>query len=99
MFGSVEENGFLVLALLVFVAVLLALEGLWVVWQSHQGPTAKRMKQRLMQVSGAPAAESQARLLKQRTLSQLPFIERKLRGLGLAQRLERLIKHSGLNWT
>ena len=43
-------------AVAVFLAVLLAVEGLWLLWQSQHGPRARRLAQRLALVSASTAA-------------------------------------------
>lgn len=99
MLSYFEGNSFLVLSLLVFVAVVLALEALWSLWQAHRGDRARRLRRRLDGATAAPPKESQSRLLRQRQSSRLPALQRYLRDSKLAGRLERHILQAGLHWT
>lgn len=91
-------NSFLVMAVLVFVTVLLLLEGLYLMWHSYRGPVAKKLNSRLHALA-ATRDSSQTRLLKQRMLSELPILERYVQSLPRVRALDRVILQSGLNWT
>ena len=99
MLSSLVQNSYLVMAVLVFVAVLLLLESLYVMWQSHRGPEAKKLHKRLQALSATHDRTAQTQLLKQRMLSELPMLERLLQGLPRMRGLDRFILQSGLNWT
>jgi len=94
--GFINDNSFLVLSALVFVALMLLMEGLWSLWQAHGGERARRLRQRVEQFGAKPA---RVRLFKQATVSRIPFLERQLRGFDLTGSLERRIQQSGLGWT
>ena len=96
----VEENGFLVLSVLVFVAVVLMLEGVWTVWQHKRGPRARKLQRRLDEVRGGPSGrDSVSRVLKQRAANGAGFVERHLRGLHFFERLDRNLQQAGLPWS
>ncbi|WBY02606.1 type II secretion system F family protein [Ramlibacter tataouinensis] len=99
MFDFIEDNSFLALSVLVFIAVVLLLEGLWTLWQAHRGEQARRLRQRLQQLGGRAALEARSRLVKQGTVSRIPFLERHLRSLRLTESIEQHIQQSGLPWT
>lgn len=99
MFTSILGNSFLVLAVLVFVAMLLLLESLYVTWRAHRGPAAMKMKARLNALSATRDTTPQTRLLRQRMLSELPPMERFLQSLPRLRQLDRSILQSGLNWS
>jgi tight adherence protein B len=99
MLSSLFGNSFLVVAVLVFVAVMLLLEGLYVMWQSHRGPQAMKLHKRLHALSASRDRTPQTRLLKQRLLSELPMLERRLQSLPRMRGLDRVILQSGLDWT
>lgn len=99
MLSFLTGNSFLVLAVLVFVAVLLLLEGLYMLWRSHKGPQASQLKRRLQALSAARDRSHQARVLKDRMLSELPLLERLLRRVPRAHGIDRFILQSGLSWT
>lgn len=99
MLTSVMGNSFLVLAVLVFVAVLLLLEALYMIWRSHRGPAAMKLQSRLHALSATHDRTAQIQLLRERMLSELPVMERFLQRLPRMRALDRVILQSGLNWT
>jgi tight adherence protein B len=99
MLSSLAGNSFLILTVLVFVAVMLFLESVYVVWRSHKGPKAQKLHKRLHALSATHDRTSQTQLLKQRMLSELPMLERHLQRLPRVRGLDRIILQSGLNWT
>jgi tight adherence protein B len=96
---SLVGNSFLVMAVLVFVAVLLLLEGLYMVWRAHRGPQATKLQSRLHALSATHDRTVQTQLLKQRMLSELTPMERQLQRLPRMRALDRAIVQSGLDWT
>lgn len=99
MLKNIEGNAFLIVAVLVFVAVLLLLEGLYLLWRNYKGPEAKKIEKRLRTLSASVDTSAQAQLLKQRMLSDVPFLERLLLNIPRAHSLDRLILQAGLEWT
>lgn len=99
MLTTILGNNFFVMVVLVFIAVMLALEAAYIVWQSHRGPQARKLRSRLEAIAGEREHLGQARLLRQRALSDLPALERRLQGLPRMLGLERLLLQSGLEWT
>ena len=87
---------FLVLA---FIAVVLLVEGLYLTWNAYKGPEAKRIEQRLRAMSASGVAGTEASILKQRLLSQMPQVQRWLLLLPRIQGLDRLLLQSGSKWT
>ena len=96
---SLAGNSFLVMAVLVFVAVLLLLESLYMVWRAHRGPQATKLQSRLHALSATRDRTAQTQLLKQRMLSELSPMERQLQRLPRMRALDRAIVQSGLDWT
>jgi tight adherence protein B len=99
MWKDVGSNAFLVVAVLVFVAVLLLLEALYLIWKSYKGPEAKKLDKRLQALSASHDATAQAQLLKERMLSEVPALQRLLFSIPRAHSLDKFILQSGLNWT
>jgi tight adherence protein B len=99
MLTSLLGNSFLILAVLVFVAVLLLLEGLYVMWRSYKGPEATKLKTRLHALSATHDRSAQTQLLRERMLSELPAMERLLQRVPRMRGLDKIILQSGLNWT
>ena len=99
MWKDIGGNAFLVVAVLVFVAVLLLLEALYLIWKSYKGPEAKKLEKRLQALSASHDATAQAQLLKERMLSEVPVFQRLLFSIPRAHSLDKFILQSGLNWT
>lgn len=99
MLQSIGGNSFLVLAVLVFVAVVLLLESLYLMWRSHKNSEARKIESRLRSLSAGPAAPESAQLLKQRMLSDIPALERMLQQLPKAHGLQGFIAQAGLGWS
>lgn len=99
MFDSFLGNSFLVLAVLVFVAMLLLIEALYMMWRSYRGPEATKLQSRLQALSSTHDHTQQTQLLKQRLLSELPLLERYMQSIPRLRTLDRVILQSGLNWT
>jgi tight adherence protein B len=99
MLQNIVGNAFLVISVLVFIAVLLLLEGAYLLWKSYKGPKAKKIETRLRALSASRDNSQQTQLLKHRMLSEVPAIERLLLSMSRAQRLDRYILQAGLDWT
>jgi tight adherence protein B len=98
MLSFTQSQTALVVAVAVFLALVLLLEGLFLLWQSYRGPQALRMERRLRVVNRVqPDAKSV--LLKSRLLSEIPLLERWLQTLQGAGGLDRFIVQSALSWT
>jgi tight adherence protein B len=98
MLQSIIGNSFLTLLLLIAVAVVLLIEGLYLMWVSQNGAEARKLHRRLRALSVSRDNTQQARLLKQRTIGQVPLIERVLLGLPKARGLDRFLLQAGLDW-
>jgi tight adherence protein B len=88
----------LMLSVLVFVAVVLLLEGLYLMWRGYRGPAATKVAQRLQALSAAADGSAQSGLLRQRMMSELPPLERLLLRLPRAHQLDRWILQADLSW-
>lgn len=99
MLQNIGGNAFLIMAILVFLAVLLLLEGAYLFWKSYKGPEAKKIQTRLRALSASRDNSKQSQLLKQRMLSEVPALERMLLNMARAHKLDRFILQAGLGWT
>ena len=99
MLQSITGNSFLMLTILIFVAIVLLLEGLYLLWKTYRGPEAKKIEQRLQALSASADHSKQASVLKNRMLSDVPLLERLLLSMPRASSLDKFILQSGLNWT
>ena len=94
-----ESNVIPAITLLVFISAVLLFEGVYLIWRSRRGKEAVRVQQRLEKLSRARAAEAQRTVLKERKLSAVSSLERLMRSMAPALRLEQRILQSGLHWT
>ena len=54
----------LIVSVLVFVAVVLLLEGLYLMWRAYRGPAATKVAQRLQALSASGDSSAQSALLR-----------------------------------
>jgi tight adherence protein B len=87
------------LSVLVFIAVILLLEGLYLMWKTYKGPEAKKIELRLKALSAAADGSARSHLLRERMLSELPPFQRFLLRLPRAHQLDRVLLQANLNWT
>lgn len=82
-----------------FLAVVLLLEGLFMLWTDSRSPEVKRIQRRLSLMGVGDHGEADVSLLKQRMLSSTPAIQRLLLQLPTVQPLDRLLLQSGSSQT
>jgi tight adherence protein B len=92
-------NGFFIFAITAFVAVVLLIEALYLMWNSYKGPEAKKIEQRLRALSASADTTPRALVLKNRMLSKAPAAERLLLAIPRVQTIDRMLLQSGLDWT
>lgn len=85
---------FIVLA---FLAVVLLLEGVYLVWRGAYGSKAKRIQKRLQEISISWQDTSGASLLKQRLLSESSSLQQLLLTMPRMLLLDRLLLQSGMS--
>ena len=90
--------GFVVL---LFAAVILAVEGIYLWWMSTHGAAARRIARRLQIMSGGSHGRAGERIsiLKQRRYSHAPALDRLLHRLKPAHRIDALLVQSSATWT
>lgn len=86
------------IAVLLFAAVILLIEGAWLWWSGTRGSGARRIAQRL-QLMSARGENERVTILKQRRYSQWPALERVLRAVRQVALLDRLLMQAGARWT
>lgn len=85
---------------LLFVAVFLAIEGLYLWWNSRHGAAARNLERRLKTLTGDAHEAGDARsLLKQRALSANPALGQWLARVPRIGALDRFVVQSGTDWT
>lgn len=86
-------------AVLIFVAVVLLVEGAYVWWSDVRGPEVRRVETRLRMMSAGAHDERSASVLKQRVLASSPGIQQMLLRLPRVHALDRLLEQSGVSWS
>jgi tight adherence protein B len=95
-----NDNFFLLALLLIFVAVFIAIEGLFIWWNATRGPEAIRLAKRLRMISaGGTAASDDLSVLKRRLSSNSPAWERMMLLVPRLAHIDRLLVQSGTDWT
>lgn len=91
---------FTAFAVLLFAAVILMIEGAWLWWSGAHGGAARRISRRLrmMASSGAGGAE-RVDILKRRSYSGHPALEKMLRRIARLAALDRLLMQAGVRWS
>lgn len=85
---------------LIFIAVVLLIEGVYLTWNSAKGPEAERVARRLRVMSAGGHGDDQAiSIVKERLLSQTPTMQRILLQIPRVGTLDRLLQQSGLSWS
>lgn len=82
-----------------FLAVVLALEGGFMIWNTYRSPEAQRIEKRLRTVSAGGEHSQETALLKQRAMSDLPVIHRILMQIPRLRLLDRLLQQAGSEMT
>jgi tight adherence protein B len=89
-----------IFATLIFIAVVLLIEGLYLSWNAAKGPEAERVARRLRMMSaGAHGGQASVTMIRKRLLSKTPLFQRLLLGMPRAHALDRLLEQSGLTWS
>ncbi|MGK5063700.1 type II secretion system F family protein [Janthinobacterium sp. LB3P112] len=87
-------------AVLLFAACILMVEGAWLWWSGTHGSAARRINRRLRLMAARGEADGErVSILKQRRYARAPGLERWLRRLPQAARLDHLLLQSGLSWS
>jgi tight adherence protein B len=95
-----QSPSFYLFALLLFVAVVLLVEGAYVWWNGAKGPEARRIEQRLRAMSAGSHDDARGlSILKERLLAESPSLNRLLLGVPRVQQMDRLLEQSGLSWS
>lgn len=83
---------------LCFLAVVMLLEGLYLSWNAHRGPEARRIERRLQALS-AGGNKIEAPIVKKRLLSDVAAIERVLLQVPRVHALDRFLLQSAMDLT
>jgi tight adherence protein B len=86
-------------AVLLFAAVILIVEGVWLWWNDRHGGGAARVRERLGLLAGQGGYSEQVSILKQRFYCSLPMLDRLLKRFPPACRIDRLLQQAGAKWS
>lgn len=90
---------FYAFAVLLFAAVILMVEGGWLLWSETRGGGALRIARRLRVMSGGTDSEGGTiSILKRRRYSASDALDSALQRLRLAHAIDRLLMQAGVNW-
>ncbi len=91
---------FYAFGILLFVAVVLCVEGIFIWWNSTHGAAAKRIEARLRALSaGGQISAEQLSILKKRLLAGSPRMQQWLMSLPRVGALDRWLEQSGSSWS
>ncbi|GAB6850860.1 type II secretion system F family protein [Paraburkholderia kururiensis] len=91
---------FYAFVILLFVAVVLAFEGLYQWWNSRHGPAARRIEARIRAMSaGGQVHKEQLSILKDRMLNEARPFDRLLLRVPRIHSLDLVLQQSGLGWS
>lgn len=85
--------------LVLFIAVVFLFEGAYLLWSDYKGPEVQRLERRLRTLSAGRHGTEAMSLLKQRSLSNVPFVERALLALPRVFMVDRLLQQAGISMT
>jgi tight adherence protein B len=95
-----NDNFFALAMLLVFITVFVAIEGIYIWWNSTRGPEVAKLSKRLRMISAGGSGDSQAAsLLKRRMGSDSPALARLLLFWPRLSSVDRLLVQSGTDWS
>ncbi|GAA7767209.1 MAG: pilus assembly protein TadB [Burkholderiaceae bacterium] len=91
---------FYAFGILLFVAVVLSVEAIYLWWNNAHGPAAKRIEARLRALSaGGHVSAERLSILKKRLLSDSPRMQRWLMSVPRIGALDRWLEQSGSTWS
>jgi tight adherence protein B len=90
------DNMFLIFVVVGFFAVVLLIEGGYLLWNSYRGAEAKRIQRRLQALSAGGHFSEQSEFLKSRMRGNTPLVEQFLLRLPRLREMDRLLMESGL---
>jgi tight adherence protein B len=83
-----------------FAAVILMIEGAWLWWSGAHGSAARRIAKRLrLMAASADGGSERIDILKRRTYSRNPALEKQLRRIVRLALLDRLLLQAGVRWS
>ncbi|MCD6680256.1 MAG: type II secretion system F family protein [Burkholderiaceae bacterium] len=93
------DLGFSLFILVTFVAIVLSIEGGYLLWNDRRGPEVQRLERRLRSLSAGQHGTDMGSLLKERHLSNTPWIDQLLLALPRISSLDRVLEQTGSSIT
>src|SRR5688572_30024016 len=93
------DHFYYLFVILLFIAIFLMVEGVYLSWNSSKGPEAKRVERRLRKMSAGGNDDKSVSMVKQRLLAEGPVMQRLLSQLPRINSVDQLLQQSGLTWS
>ena len=91
------DTQYYVTILLIFLAVVLLMEGIYLFWNTYRGPEVRRIENRLRQMtSGIPTSE-EGSLIKERKLSDISLVHELLGKIPQLHQLDQVLLQAGMS--
>lgn len=90
---------FFLFVVLAFAASVLLIESLYLLWNAHKSPEAKKIEQRLRTLAAGADGSGEAKIIKQRLLDEAPALQKLMLAAPRLRRLDRMLEQSGLQTT
>ncbi|ESH89090.1 pilus assembly protein TadB [Cupriavidus sp. HPC(L)] len=98
--GQLGHYALYAFGVLLFIAVVLAIEAVYLWWNSHHGASARRIDARIRALSaGGQIGREQMSILKERMLAGSPRMQRLLMRVPRVAALDRWLQQSGSTWS
>jgi tight adherence protein B len=89
--------GFAAFLILSFVAGVLLLEGVYLLWNEQKGPDAQRLERRLRNLSAGAHGEAALKLLRRENVEDRPWLEKILLQMPRLSGVDRYLEQSGVS--
>jgi tight adherence protein B len=94
------DSTFYASIILMFVAIVLAIEGAYLWWNSHHGTAARRIESRIRAISaGGHVQRERLSILKDSMLRDVSSFEKLLMQMPRAKTLDLMLQQSGVRWS
>jgi tight adherence protein B len=94
------DTVFSAFVVLLFAAVILMIEGAWLWWYGAHGSGARRIAKRLrLMAERGEGGVERVDILKRRTYSRSPALEKQLRRIARLEALDNLLLQAGVQWS
>jgi len=99
MLSNLLGDYFFLFVVLAFAASVLLIESLYLLWNAHKSPEAKKIEQRLRTLAAGAGGGSETKIIKQRLLNEAPALQKLMLAAPRLRQLDRMMEQSGLQTT